>query len=305
MLWGVCLAAVSQLGDFSSATVPDRAVIALVVIVAALILIALALGIRYIPNDRVGIVEKLFSRSGSVKGGHIVALNGEAGYQAQVLRGGLHFWLWRPQYRIHKVPLITIPQGKIGYIYARDGDALGPSQTLARVVESNNFQDTEAFLLGAPKAREAGHEVPADPEAEPVPGQRGRQRAILREGVYAINLAAFVIITEDVVFHLDFQGRHELAKLLTWQNQLKEVHGFDPVVIGEEVNAPDPLRPERQIVVDSIGIITVQDGPSLSPGEIIAPSVGNDADQGNYHNNYQDPEAFLRAGGRRGANTCR
>ena len=54
------------------------------------------------------------------------------------------------------------------------------------------------------------------------------------------------------------------------------------------------------MVVDSIGIVTVHDGPSLAPGEIIAPAVGNDASDPNYHNNYQDPEAFLAAGGRRG-----
>src|SRR5262249_13055257 len=46
--------------------------------------------------------------------------------------------------------------------------------------------------------------------------------------------------------------------------------------------------------------VTVQDGPSLEPGEIIAPGVGNQPGDPNYHNNYQDPEAFLRAGGRRG-----
>jgi uncharacterized membrane protein YqiK len=46
--------------------------------------------------------------------------------------------------------------------------------------------------------------------------------------------------------------------------------------------------------------VTTQDGPSLQAGEIIAPPVGNDADDKNYHNNYQDIEAFLRAGGRRG-----
>jgi uncharacterized membrane protein YqiK len=46
--------------------------------------------------------------------------------------------------------------------------------------------------------------------------------------------------------------------------------------------------------------VTIHDGPSLSPGEIIAPAVGNDPTDANFHNNYQDPEAFLRAGGRRG-----
>ena len=52
--------------------------------------------------------------------------------------------------------------------------------------------------------------------------------------------------------------------------------------------------------MDSIGIVTIHDGPSLSPGEIIAPAVGNDSAEPHYHNNYQDPEAFLAAGGRRG-----
>ena len=44
----------------------------------------------------------------------------------------------------------------------------------------------------------------------------------------------------------------------------------------------------------------VHDGPSLAAGEIIAPGVGMEREDANYHNNYQDPEAFLRGGGRRG-----
>ena len=61
---------------------------------------------------------------GSVPEGGIIALDGEAGFQAEVLRGGMHFGLWRWQYRIHKLPLVAVPQGKIGYVYARDGEAL-------------------------------------------------------------------------------------------------------------------------------------------------------------------------------------
>ena len=53
-------------------------------------------------------------------------------------------------------------------------------------------------------------------------------------------------------------------------------------------------------MVDSIGIVTVHDGPSLPPDEIIAPIVGSEAGGANFHNNFQDAEAFLRAGGRRG-----
>lgn len=252
-------------------------------------LISASVGARYIPNNRVGIVEKLWSGAGSVTEGRIIALNGEAGLQADLLRGGLHFGFWRWQYRIHKSPLVTVPQGKIGYVYARDGEPLAASQTLGRVATCNNFQDARAFFGQSEKATGGG-----------AIGQRGRQRAILREGVYAINLALFVVITEDAVYRLDVGGRHEMERLVSWQQELKEQNGYNPVVIGEELSAVDPLNESRQIPVDSIGIVTVHDGPSLAPGEIIAPAVGNDRDAENYHNNYQDPEPFLAAGGRRG-----
>jgi len=253
-------------------------IVAVVVLGLVFMVATLLLGARYIPNDAVGIVEKLWSRKGSVTAGHIIALNGEAGYQSHLLRGGWHFFLWTGQYRIHKRPLVTIPQSKIGYVYARDGEPLLPSQTLARVVDCDNFQDARKFLAA---------------------GQRGRQRAILREGVYAINPALFVVVCENAVYHL-LQGRNEVQELLSWQKELLEVSGFDPLVIGGPMEAPDPLTPGKTIVVDSIGIATVHDGPSLPPGEIIAPSIGNDPSDANYHNNFQDPEAFLRAGGRRG-----
>src|SRR5947209_2019543 len=63
--------------------------------------------VRLIPNNRVGIIEKLWSPAGSVPEGCIMALNGEAGFQAELLRGGLHFGFWTWQYRIHKVSLVT------------------------------------------------------------------------------------------------------------------------------------------------------------------------------------------------------
>ncbi len=272
----------------------DSAVLAGGIVIGSLvfgvILLGELLGLRYISNNRVGIVEKLWSFRGSVLDGRIMALNGEAGFQADVLRGGLHFGFWRWQYRIHKVALVTVPQGKVGYVYARDGEPLSPSQTLGRVSASNNFQDARGFLVGERTG----------PENEPVIGQRGRQRAILREGVYAINLSLFLVITEDRVFRLEFEGQKELAALVSWQNELRALDGFSPLVIGAPILAADPLHPEKQIAVDSMGIVTVHDGPTLSPGEIIAPAVGSDRNDKHFHNNYQDPEAFLLAGGRRG-----
>ena len=104
-----------------------------------------------------------------------------------------------------------ISESKIGYVYARDGSPLPPTQTLGRIVDCNYFQDAEAFLQGN--------------------GQRGRQRAILREGVFAINLALFVVITEDQVFAGPIQEK-EQKKYSEWQDQLEGIHGFAPLVVG-------------------------------------------------------------------------
>jgi len=293
-----------------------------VLLLLGVVLVLEVLGMRYIPNNRVGIVEKLWSPKGSVTEGRIIALGGEAGFQADLLRGGIHFGLWRWQYRIHKVPLVTVTQGKIGYVYARDGEPLLPSQTLGRVGNCNNFQDARAFLGEGPSEGD-----------EAARGQRGRQRAILREGVYALNLALYVVITEDIVYRLNLQGQNESETLRSWQTELRRMDGFNPVIVGGPIqyvsdtsadddqgvtrSAADAVRVKRpknapaqdvlpvldgitQGPIDTIAIVTVHDGPSLTPGEIIAPAVGNDRDDPNYHNNFQDPDAFLRAGGRRG-----
>jgi uncharacterized membrane protein YqiK len=229
-----------------------------------LILLFLFLWCAFIRNDRIGILEKRFSLKGSVRTGFI-ALEGEAGFQPDVLRGGIHF-INPFQYRIHTVPLVTIPQGKIGYVFARDGQPLGTTQTLAANGRAHDFESVTAFLK--------------------VGGQRGPQRQILREGTYAINLAQFIIITEDRVYFLPL-NRDDDEVFKRMAKQIADRGGFHPVVLkGSD---------------DLVGIVTVHDGPSLRDGEIIVPVVGNDpTNRDLYHNNFQDPERFLQANGRRG-----
>ena len=269
---------------FALITAAEIPYLNLMLLLGAAIILAMLfwwLTVRVIPNDRVGVVEKLWSAKGSVNDGHILAQDGEAGYQVDLLRGGLHFSVWRWQYRVHVVPLVTIPQGQIGYVYARDGEPLPPSQTLGRVVECVNFQDARAFLK------------------EGVGGQRGRQRAILREGVYAINPALFAVMTEQRAYTLPrLTDSSERKAVHGWLQELLDCHGFQPVVIGG-IHA-DADKDSAEVHHDVIGVVTVHDGPSLPQGEIIAPAVGMETDGDNYHNNYQDPEAFLQAGGRRG-----
>jgi uncharacterized membrane protein YqiK len=221
-------------------------------------------GIRFIPNNRIGLVEKRFSGRGSIKSGFI-ALHGEAGFQPKVLRGGLHY-LIPIQYVVHMMPLVTIPQGKIGYVFARDGRQLEPTQVLASNVTANDFQDVEDFLKNG--------------------GQRGPQNRILREGTYAINLMQFVVITEGRVYSLPL-NREENTIIQGMSDSIAERHGFRPIIIKD--------------TDDKIGVVTVHDGPSLQQGEIIAPIVGdNPAEAETYHNKFQDPDRFLKAGGFRG-----
>jgi uncharacterized membrane protein YqiK len=88
---------------------------------AVVLVLFLLAGIRYIPNNKIGVVEKRISGKGSLKRG-IIALENEAGFQPNMLRGGLHYLL-PVQYAVHVLPLVTIPQGRIGYVFARDSAA--------------------------------------------------------------------------------------------------------------------------------------------------------------------------------------
>ncbi|NUP08475.1 MAG: flotillin family protein [Polyangiaceae bacterium] len=222
------------------------------------------LGLRRIANDRVGILERRFSSKGSLSRG-LIATEGEAGFVPRLLRGGVH-WYAPFFYRVHRARLVTIPQGRIGYVFARDGIGLGPHQTLGKAVACDNFQDVEAFLANG--------------------GQKGPQRNILREGTYAINVAQFIVITAEKI-HLLALDDDDLTLFQRMQHVIAERGGFTPVVLqGED---------------DLMGVVTIHDGPPLPQGELIAPIVGdNPLDQASYHNSFQDPERFLYAGGRRG-----
>lgn len=231
-------------------------------IIVLYILIFKVLGLRVVGSNEVGVIEKWWSFKGSLKNS-IIALNGEAGYSPDLLRGGIHFKSVF-MYKVHRYPLITIPQGQIAYVFARDGQPLTPIQTLGKVIpESVNFQDVRGFLQNG--------------------GQRGPQRGILREGTYAINLAQFIVITPDSIKSIS-GAKEEMLIINRMQETLRSRNAFSPIVImgnGQEQS-------------DIMGIVTIHDGPSLPQGEIIAPDIGHE------HASFQDPEKFLELGGFRG-----
>ena len=197
------------------------------------------LGMVLIRERQVGIVVKRFARK-SLAPGQFIALEGEAGYQADTLAPGLHFGLWCWQYRIIKVPVTIVPQGEIALVVAADGAAIPSERILGKVVACDNFQDARRFLLSG--------------------GEKGRQLGILTAGTYRINTVLFAVITS--------------------------------------ANAPEHGMSSEQLLLqriepDKVGIVTTLDGRPIENGEIAGPLIVN-------HDNFQNAQAFLEGGGRRG-----
>ena len=200
---------------------------------------SLLLGAVLIQERQVGIVVKRFGGR-ALEPGRLIALNGEAGYQAETLAPGLYFGYWRWQYRILKAPVTVVPQGEIALVLAADGAAIPAERMLGRVVDCDNFQDARQFLRSG--------------------GEKGRQRGILTAGTYRLNTALFTVITSDTAM------RHEMTS-----GQLHLQH----------------------VEPDQVGIVTTLDGRPIEAGEIAGPVIAG-------HNNFQNAQAFLDGGGRRG-----
>jgi uncharacterized membrane protein YqiK len=161
-------------------------VIAVPVLLVVLLLSPVLLGLVIIREREVGVVAKKFA-SASLPPGRLVALDGEAGFQADTLSPGFHFGYWPWKFRIEKVPVIVVPQGEIGLVVANDGAPVPPGRILGRVVESDNFQDARRFLRAG--------------------GEKGRQLGMLTGGTYRINSALFSVILADVAPSYDMQPK--------------------------------------------------------------------------------------------------
>ena len=197
------------------------------------------LGMVMIDEREVGIVIKKFGSS-QLPPGQLIALKGEAGYQADTLAPGLHFGYWFFQYRVIKARMLQIPAGEIGLVVANAGAPIAQERILARSVPCDNFQDARAFLLNG--------------------GEKGRQLAILTAGTYRINTALFTVITA--------------ATAALYELEPSQLHVY-------------------AVASDAVGIVTTLDGRPIDPGEIAGAVVPD-------HDNFQNAQAFLENGGRRG-----
>jgi uncharacterized membrane protein YqiK len=181
-------------------------------------------GLVVIGEREVGVVVKKFALSGrGLPPGHLIALDKEAGYQADTLAPGWHWGYWPWQYSVRKEALTIVPQGEIALIVAADGASIPPQRILGKIIACDNFQDARKFLKGG--------------------GEKGRQLGILTAGTYRINTALFTVITAANASHHGMKP--ELLRLYSISpDKVGIVTTFDGIPI-EEGEIAGPIIPDH------------------------------------------------------------
>jgi uncharacterized membrane protein YqiK len=252
--------------------------IAIGTLVLGALLVVVVLGsFHSIGPSQVGLVTKRIGRK--LAADQILALKGEAGFQADLLMPGLRFKLW-PVYGVQRHDWVQVPPDHIGLVLAQVGSRL-PTGAKSAVYKPQfgNFADVRAFLDNG--------------------GQRGVQRPMLPPGTTApIHPVGFVVVTSDQVF----------GKIVSDAAE-KAIDQVDPAVLKVVHITPQGDR-------DIVGVVTTLEGP---PSGGIASRIGGFDDvatmdssatgsaiqiiqavlrsKNDLHDNYQDYQAFLDSGG--------
>ena len=247
-----------------------------VAVVVLLVLIGVLRSFHSIGPSEVGLVSKRVGRK--LPKDQLLALDGEAGYQADLLMPGTRFKLW-PVNVVTRYPWVQVPPDHIGVVIAQVGSSL-PTGAKSAIYKPQfgNFADIRTFLQDG--------------------GQRGVQRPVLPPGTTApLHPIGFAVATATTTFgELVSKGAEDAI------NQL------DPASLKVFNITPAGER-------DLVGVVTALEGP---PSGDIASRIGgfNDilaleadttssvrviqavlASKNNLHDNYQDYQAFLDAGG--------
>src|SRR6266511_2789161 len=268
------------------------AVVAVPLAAVLLVLVVLPLSLHRIGPTEVGLVTKRLGRR-KLGEDNPIAFAGEAGYQADLLMPGMRFKPW-PIYTVTKFPWVQVPAGEIGVVIAQLGRPLPIGAKSARYrPEFANFTDLPAFLRHG--------------------GEKGVQRPVLPPGsLVPIHPVAFLVITAREVYGLPVSP--ELAVEYDHGELTPESFGLTQEQLAVVVITPTANR-------DVVGVVTALEGEPLPSGDI-ASRLGGFADiakmegdpdttdaqlidvllgsKNRLHNNYQDFQAFLDAGGRIG-----
>lgn len=272
------------------------AVYVLLGILALLLIVTVVPSIRFIGPNQIGLVTKRFGLK-KLPGDNPIALNGEVGYQADLLMPGWWFKLWI-NYSVRNFPWIQIPAGEIGVVIAQVGEPLPPG---AKSAEDKTKGRTEVFS-NLRQFIESG-------------GQKGVQRPVLPPGTLApVHPAGFLVITKEGVYGLPIS--EELRSGASKNFGLQPKHLSQMIIDPSGQYTGESERETR----DVIGIVTTLEGQPLPAGDIASRLEGfkdietlesqgaPDSDlieatlggKNWKHNNYQDFQEFLDSGGKIG-----
>ncbi|HKA17171.1 MAG TPA: SPFH domain-containing protein [Blastocatellia bacterium] len=249
--------------------------------------------------------------------GRVVAIEGEVGIQADVLKPGLHLIKWPFEKVIRKFPLIEIGPDEMGVIEAIDGEPMPPGGIFAadRAQNAhNNFQDPIAFIKRG--------------------GIKGIQLRTLPPGLWPIHpylfrvsVAKTTVIPQGKVGIVTSADGAPLDPGRLLAKAIDNHHNFQNAELfissgGQKGPQVDILTPGTyRILTDSvpleggqerkpglffvrlmdatviqenqIGLVEALDGDTLDPRDYVATPIEG-------HDNFQDGNEFIGRGGQRG-----
>ncbi len=272
-----------------------------------------------IPENKVGVIRAITGNpipTGSVMaakvdcdlfqdGEKFLTAGGQKGPQLDILPDG-EYKINPHLFEIDIVDAIIIEDNEVGYVESIAGAQVTRSGgNFGSPVECNMFQDANAFLLAG--------------------GQKGPQVAFIPPGFYRVNTILFQVqkkpITEIPGGKIGLIEAMDGARIPEGRLLAQKVNGHENFNNGEEFlksggergRQLDVLMPGRyrlnpvlfkvveqidwtNISADEVGIVTINEGkPITDPTKIAAEELPLDT-----HNNFQDPAAFLKAGGQKG-----
>jgi uncharacterized membrane protein YqiK len=209
-------------------------------------------------------------------------------------------------FEVHEVPAIMIEDGEVGYVESIDGKRVArEGGNFGSPVECDSFQDADAFIRNG--------------------GQKGPQIQFLPPGYYRVNTLMFRVqklpITRIPGGKVGLIEATDGARIPEGRLLAARITGhsnfFDGEAFirngGEKGRQLDVLMPGvyrlnpmlfkvieiaewTHVGADQVGIVTINEGkPIVDPSKIAADELPLDV-----HDNFQNADAFLKAGGQKG-----
>jgi hypothetical protein len=200
----------------------------------------------FVDADEVGHLKKIYGFA-ELKGGSIIAVNGEKGFQARILRPGFHFEpLITVINDVEIKPMVEVPAGFYGRIVTADGRPLSDDAIMANPWKEEEFTQMldASYFMSAPKGDKDGL----------VRGQKGLQLSILKPGKYPLNLYLFRVEvcqeTACIVYDRNGVQRIQANK----DTKVTQIKAGNVGVVRSNITEPTCKEKDGKVVVtDKLG----------------------------------------------------